>query len=191
MWANQCVNKYYGENEERCTNIQVSSRFWKIITKYSFITYHCTILYSYYQNLAVETFQHKINYVYTYYYHFVHQGNQWKLNEEMIRKLQNSVFKESWFWILTSLFNFKSCMFGQARCVDPTIDIMKVGHCHTGTTHPSHVTTHPPHITTTVPTTTTTMDYQMQLVCANAALITCTNEISLICGSDYKLYQNR
>lgn len=142
------------------------------------------ILYSSYQNLAVETFQHKINYVYTYYYHFVHQGNQWKLNEEMIRKLQNSVFKESWFWILTSLFNFKSCMFGQARCVDPTIDIMKVGHCHTGTTHP-------PHVTTTVPTTTTTMDYQMQLVCANAALITCTNEISLICGSDYKLYQNR
>lgn len=126
----------------------------------------------------------RINYVFTYYYHFVHQGNQWKLNKEMIRKLQNSVFKESWFWILTSLFNFKSCMFGQARCVDPTIDIMKVGHCHTGTTHP-------PHVTTTVPTTTTTMDYQMQLVCANAALITCTNEISLICGSDYKLYQNR
>ncbi|XP_052674371.1 ovomucoid-like [Crassostrea angulata] len=75
------------------------------------------------------------------------------------------------------------CMFGQARCVDPTIDIMKVGHCHTGTTHP-------PHVITTAPTTTTTMDYQMQLVCANAALITCTNEISLICGSDYKLYQN-
>lgn len=121
----------------------------------------------------------------------LHQGNQWKLNEEMRRKLQNSVFKESWFWILTSLFNFKSCMFGQARCVDPTIDIMKVGHCHTGTTHPPHVTTHPPHVTTTVPTTTTTMDYQMQLVCANAALITCTSEISLICGSDYKLYQNR
>lgn len=34
------------------------------------------ILYSSYQNLAVETFQHKINYVYTYYDHFVHQGNQ-------------------------------------------------------------------------------------------------------------------
>lgn len=81
------------------------------------------------------------------------------------------------------LSNFESCMFGQARCVNPSIDIQKVGHCHTGTTPPPHVTT--------VPTTTTTMDYQMQLVCANAALITCTSEISLICGSDYTLYQNR
>nr|XP_022326923.1 ovomucoid-like [Crassostrea virginica] len=76
------------------------------------------------------------------------------------------------------------CQFGQARCVDPSIDIKQVGHCHTG----PH-TSHPP-AATTQPTTTTTMDFQMQLVCANAALITCTSEISLICGSDFKLYQN-
>lgn len=37
----------------------------------------------------------------------LHQGNQWKLNEEMRRKLQNSVFKESWFLNTYIFIQFK------------------------------------------------------------------------------------
>ncbi|XP_062577946.1 four-domain proteases inhibitor-like [Saccostrea cucullata] len=90
------------------------------------------------------------------------------------------------------------CQFGKARCVDPSIDIKQVGHCHvhsgpqTSTvpaTTAAAVTTAAPAVTTQG-TTTTTRSFEMQLVCANANLITCTNEISLICGSDFKLYQN-
>ncbi|XP_048778785.2 uncharacterized protein LOC125682333 [Ostrea edulis] len=84
------------------------------------------------------------------------------------------------------------CLFGKARCINPSIDIKQVGHCHTNTGHQTTpLTTTIIHTSVTTPaTTTTTMSFEMQLVCANANLITCTNEISLICGSDYKLYQN-